>query len=164
MSVLCISMFCFLLFISACVVLFSQNPKYQKYSCCFSLLYSSLIRVVVLFLLFISSCSFTLPFWFSNCLSKTQKYFPFSFVSSLLCFKIENTKNICCSSWFCLVLFRFNSRLWLHLELGFHFISFKLCKWKAIMTIFDNLMWWEAGMNHLCFHFCTYTCFYDCTS
>ena len=127
MSVLCIFMFCFLLIISACVVYFFPKPKIPKLFLFLFALFS-LVRVVVLFLFFISSCSFYFVFLIFGLQFKNPKIFSFLVASSLLCFKIENTKNICCSSWFCIVLFRFDSRLRLHLELGFHFISFKLCK------------------------------------
>ena len=68
-----------------------------------------------------SSCSFIFVFhfelWFYFVFLifelpfKKPKTFSLLFVSSWLCFKFENIKNICCSSWFCIVLFRFNSRL-----------------------------------------------------
>jgi hypothetical protein len=152
MSVLCISIFRFLLFVLACGVYFLKTQKIPKIFSLFLYAFILVIRVVVLFCLF----------YFRVDIQKTQKYFPFYLLLPCFVLKFENTKNICCSSWFCIVLFRFNSRLWLHLELGFHFISFKSCERRAIMTIFDNLMWWEAGMNRICFHFCTHTCPYDC--
>ena len=94
------SYFAFLIYFCFCC-LFSQNPKYQKYFCCFSFALFSLMRVVVLFRAVVLFCLFD----FRVAIQKSKNIFLFLFASSLLCFKIENTKNICCSSWFCIVLF-----------------------------------------------------------
>ena len=93
------------------VLFLFSKPKIPKIFLLFLFALFGLMRVVVFILFFISSGSFTFVFLIFELQFKNPKIFSFLFASSLLCFKIENTKNICCSSWFFIVLFRFDSRL-----------------------------------------------------
>ena len=94
-------------FILFLLVLFIfPKPKIPKIFLLFLFALFGLMRVVVFILFFISSCSFTFAFLIFELQFKNPKIFSFLFASSLLCFKTENTKNIGCSSWFCIVLFQ----------------------------------------------------------
>ena len=95
---------------------FPKIQKDQKYFCCFS---SPFVCFGFLHLFrFICYCQFAIR--------KPKKILLCLFVSSCSCLQFENTKNICCSSLVCKVLYEFNGLRWL--ERGFHFILSKLHK------------------------------------
>ena len=123
----------FLSFVLVCFL--SKTQKDQKYFCCYSLPF-------VYFGFLLLFC-FVCYRWFA--IRKPKKIFLCLLVFFCSCFQFENTKNIWCSSLVCKVHHEFNGLRWL--ERGFHFILSKLHKWKAIMTIYDNLIvvrgWYE---------------------
>jgi hypothetical protein len=51
------------------------------------------------------------------------------------------------------------SRVSIGAWLSLHIIQATQVKWNND-DIWQFEMWWEAGMNSICFHFCTYTHLY----
>ena len=163
MSVLCIFIFCFPYLFSLVLFLFSK-PKIPKIFLLFLFALFGLMRVVVFILFFISSGSFTFVFLIFELQFKNPKIFSFLFASSLLFFKIENTKNICCSSWFCIVLFQIRQPSVTPPGAWFSFYIIQVMQVKGNNDDIRQLDVVRGWYEPLCFYFCTYTCLYDCTS
>ena len=105
---------------------FPKTQKDQKYFCCFS----SPFAYFGFLLLFCFICYR----WFA--IRKSKKILFCLLVSLCSCSQFENTKIFVVLLWFVKFIMEFNGLRWL--ERGFHSILFKLHKWKAIMTIYDN--------------------------
>jgi hypothetical protein len=109
-----------------------------------------------IFSLFLSTCFF--GFQCLVCyLRKSKKILLCLLFSFALCFKNRKPKNICRSSLVCKVCCRVQLISVDPFGLGYHFII----QATQVKSNNDDLRqleaWREAGMNPICFHFCTYT-------
>ena len=145
---LCTSTFLFLSFsfVILVLLLLSKTQKDQKYFCSFSL-FASLVFIIILIHSLVSVI-----------IQKPKKILFCLLVSFCSCFKFENPKIFVVLLRFCKVCCRVQQSSVAPLELGYHSILFKPHKWKSNNDdLWQFKLWWEAGMNSICFHFCTYT-------
>jgi hypothetical protein len=148
LSGLCISMFHFFFLCCSYFVSTFQNTKRLKI---FPLL------LFVCFFNFLVLVCFAFYFRFGIWKNPKRFYFVCYF---LLVLKFENPKKNCCSFpvlWSLLQcsVSRDSIRSWLSI----HIIQATQVKGNND-DYWQFKMWWEAGMNSICFHFCTYTHLY----